>query len=86
MANQGNLRDAATYFKIALEVDPESSSAVENLAELGKLEAEQGNKSAVIQLKERGNREALLIADHAGTEEFREIFLSRPDVQKVLVS
>ncbi|MBK9603018.1 MAG: AAA family ATPase [Anaerolineales bacterium] len=53
---------------------------------LGKLEAEQGNKSAVIQLKERVNREALLIADHAGTEELREIFLSRPDVQKVLVS
>ena len=45
-----------------------------------------GNHSAAIQLKERVNREALLIADHAGTEEFREIFLSRPDVQKVLVS
>ncbi len=44
MANQGNLRDAATYFKIALEVDPESSSAVENLAELGKLEAEAEKK------------------------------------------
>jgi len=53
---------------------------------LGKLEAEQGNKSAAIQLKERVNREALPIADHAGTEELREIFLSRPDVQKVLVS
>ena len=53
---------------------------------LGKLEAERGNHSAAIQLKERANREVLLVADHAGTEELREIFLSRPDVQKVLVS
>ena len=45
-----------------------------------------GNHSAAIQLKERANREALLVADHAGTEELKEIFLSRPDVQKVLVS
>ena len=53
---------------------------------LGRLEAERGNKSAAIQLTERANREALLVADHAGTEELREIFLSRPDVQKVLAS
>lgn len=53
---------------------------------LGKLEAERGNKSSAIQLKERANREALLVADHVGAEELREIFLSRPDVQKVMAS
>ncbi len=53
---------------------------------LGQLEAERGNESVAVQLKERAQIEALCIADHAGTLELRECFLSRPDLQLILAA
>jgi len=53
-------------------------------ATLGKLEGQRGNKSAAVQLKKRARHEALWIAEHAGTPELREVFLSRPDVLLIL--
>ncbi len=44
---------------------------------LERLEAEQGNRSTAFQLKERASNEVKLIAEHAGTPELREIFLSQ---------
>ena len=51
---------------------------------LSQLETERGNELAAVQLKERARHEALWIAEHAGTPELREVFLSRPDVQLVV--
>jgi len=51
---------------------------------LRELEMEQGNESVATQLKERACNEVMLIAEHTGTSELREIFLSRPDVQLIL--
>jgi len=47
----------------------------------GKLEPEPGNELVSSQFCGRACVEATYIADHAGTPELREIFLSRPDVQ-----
>lgn len=51
---------------------------------LSQLEMERGNELAAIQMKERACMEVKLIADHAGTPELREVFVSRPDVRLVL--
>lgn len=51
---------------------------------LSALETERGNGSVATQLKERTCNEVAFIADHAGTPEMREIFLSRPDVQMAM--
>ncbi|MDP1544526.1 MAG: hypothetical protein Q8L87_00790, partial [Anaerolineales bacterium] len=51
---------------------------------LSQLEAERGNGSIASQLKERACNEVKLIAEHAGTPELRESFLSQVDVQLVL--
>ncbi len=53
---------------------------------LSRLETERGNESVAVQLKERARHEALGIAEHAGTPELRDVFLSRPDVQTILNS
>jgi tetratricopeptide (TPR) repeat protein len=50
---------------------------------LSQLESERGNESLAVQLKERANAEVQFIAAHAGTPRLREIFLSRPDVQRI---
>lgn len=51
---------------------------------LSQLETERGNESVAVQLEERAIHEALWIAEHAGTPELREVFLSHPDVQVIL--
>lgn len=51
---------------------------------LSQLETERGNGSIASQLKERACNEVKLIAEHAGTPELRESFLSQVDVQLVL--
>ena len=51
---------------------------------LSQLEGEMGNESAAIQMKERARDEAKSVAEHAGTPELRESFLSRPDVLLIL--
>jgi tetratricopeptide (TPR) repeat protein len=56
----------------------------EMCAALSKLEAERGNKAVSAQLRERACEEAMFIAEHAGSAELREIFLSRPDVKMVV--
>ncbi len=53
-------------------------------AALSKLEAQRGNPAAAIQSKERACNEVMLIAEHAGAPELREIFLSRPEVQTLI--
>jgi tetratricopeptide (TPR) repeat protein len=50
---------------------------------LSGLETERGNDSRAAQIKERSCDELRFIAEHAGTPELREAFLSRPDVQLV---
>jgi tetratricopeptide (TPR) repeat protein len=56
----------------------------EMCAALEKLEAERGNGSIASQLKERACNEVKLIAEHAGTPELRESFLSQADVRLVV--
>jgi tetratricopeptide (TPR) repeat protein len=51
---------------------------------LTELETERGDGAVAGQLLERAYREVAFIAEHAGSPELREIFLSRPDVQLVL--
>lgn len=51
---------------------------------LSQLEAERGNELVAFQMKERACTEVMSIAEHVGTPELREIFLSRLDVQKIL--
>jgi DNA-binding SARP family transcriptional activator/tetratricopeptide (TPR) repeat protein len=50
---------------------------------LSQLEAERGNESIAVLLRERARHEALRTAEHAGTPELRDIFLSCPDVQLI---
>lgn len=51
---------------------------------LSQLEIERGNESVAVQLKERAHHDALWIADHTGTPDLRDVFLSRADVQFIL--
>ena len=50
---------------------------------LGELEAERGNISTAEELRRRATSEIAFIADHAGSPQWSERFLSRPDVQRV---
>jgi DNA-binding SARP family transcriptional activator len=56
----------------------------EMCAALSNLEAERGDESAAVQFKQRACHEAMFIAEHAGTPELRQTFLSRADVQLVV--
>ncbi len=56
----------------------------EMCAALGMLEDERGNESASACMQERACAEVMFIADHAGSPELREVFLSRADVQLIL--
>ena len=51
---------------------------------LRELETDRANEACATQYKERALNEVMLIAEHTGTPELREIFLSRPDVQVIL--
>lgn len=85
----GNKKDAHQTLCDALVLSDEMGAhrgVWEICATLGKLEGERGNESAAIQMKERVCTEVKLIAEHAGTPELRDIFLSRPDVKIVLDS
>ena len=77
--------DQSTCEKLVLSDEMDVHREVwEMCAALGKLEAERGNESVFACLRERACNKALFIAEHAGTPELREIFLSRTDVHLVV--
>ena len=83
----GNKENASQTLCDALTLSDEMGAhrgVWEMCATLGKLEAERGNEAVAIQMKERACTEVKLIAEHAGTPELRDVFLSRADVQLIL--
>lgn len=83
----GNKEDAHKTLRNALALSDEIGAhreVWEICWTINQLETERGNETSAIQMKERACTEVNLIANHAGTPELREGFLSRPDVQIIL--